>query len=188
MLPVTFYKGDESNRLVSFFESMHLSKGNQFHHFEMLRTSFQLRDPFSNQFFDKFGCPRSEWNYSPKIGDHYMHLERNKFLGGQKNDKNGSQGIVSNKYQCAELKYLQWMQHNKRIRDITADHGRWRQFVRRPRWRPHTTMFELIMHQSSNKRTVRLFLVRGPYSKILNFGLFYVQKIFRPKMEKLYPM
>ena len=74
------------------------------------------------------------------------------------------------------IKYLQWMQHNKRIRDITADHGRWRQFVRRPRWRPHTTVSGQIMHQSSNMLTVQLSLVPNRYLKILNFGLFCVQK------------
>ena len=74
------------------------------------------------------------------------------------------------------LRNLPWKQHNKRIRDITADHGRWRRFVRRPRWRLHTTMCGRIVHQSWDKRTVRSSLVRGPYSMILNFGLLHVQK------------
>jgi len=71
---------------------------------------------------------------------------------------------------------LPWKQRNKRTRDITADHGRWRQFVHRPRWPLHTTMSEQKVHQSWDKQTVRLFLVPGPYLKILNFVLLYVQK------------
>ena len=71
---------------------------------------------------------------------------------------------------------LPWKQRNKRIRDITADHGRWRQFVRRPRWRLHTTMSGQIVHQSWDRRTVQSSLARGPYLKILNFGLLHVQK------------
>ena len=76
------------------------------------------------------------------------------------------------------LRNLPWKQHNKRIRDITADHGRWRRFVRHPRWRLHTTMYGQIVHQSWDKRTVRSSLVRGPYLMILNFGLLHVQKKF----------